>query len=77
MWVECSVTIFPPSNEESASNESIDPEQVYECMQIEDPVFLHGDSVLFKDQPPWVVFQEVTEDTKDKMQLRYGTFKKP
>ncbi|XP_028966570.1 probable ATP-dependent RNA helicase DHX37 [Galendromus occidentalis] len=44
--------------------------KVYECMQTEDVVSIHGDSVLFNDQPPWVVFQEITEDTNNKMKLR-------
>lgn len=39
-------------------------------MQTEGAVYLHGDSVLYKEQPPWLVYQEITEEHGDRMQLR-------
>ncbi|XP_046386112.1 probable ATP-dependent RNA helicase kurz [Ischnura elegans] len=36
----------------------------YRCSEMEDPVFLHSSSVLRKELPEWVVFQEVFESTK-------------
>ncbi|OQR78157.1 putative ATP-dependent RNA helicase kurz-like [Tropilaelaps mercedesae] len=44
--------------------------KVYESMQTDGLVYLHGDSVSYKEQPPWLVYQEITEEHGDRMQLR-------
>ncbi|KAG8224605.1 hypothetical protein J437_LFUL009178 [Ladona fulva] len=36
----------------------------YRCAEMEEPVFLHSSSVLRKDLPEWIVYQEVFETTK-------------
>lgn len=38
--------------------------RAYKCAEMEDPVFLRSTSVLSKDLPEWVVYQEVYESNK-------------
>ncbi|XP_022653235.1 probable ATP-dependent RNA helicase kurz [Varroa destructor] len=44
--------------------------KVYESMQTDGQVYLHGESVSYKEQPPWLVYQEITEEHGNRMQLR-------
>ncbi|XP_049942398.1 probable ATP-dependent RNA helicase kurz [Schistocerca serialis cubense] len=41
----------------------------YRCLEMEDPVFIHAHSVLKRQRPEWVVYQEVYE-TNGKLYMR-------
>nr|CAD7445397.1 unnamed protein product [Timema bartmani] len=48
----------------SEDSDKFKGKRVYRCEGMEDLVYLHRASVLFKDPPDWVVYQEVYETNK-------------
>lgn len=44
--------------------EKVKWKRAYKCAEMEDPVFIRSTSVLSKDLPEWVVYQEVYESNK-------------
>ena len=37
---------------------------LFQCPELEEPVFIHPSSVLYKQQPEFVVYQHITETSK-------------
>ena len=44
---------------------------LFQCPELEEPVFIHPTSVLFKEQPEFVVYQHITETSKMYMKGKY------
>ncbi|XP_055380352.1 probable ATP-dependent RNA helicase kurz [Condylostylus longicornis] len=50
-----------PTEEISDKNEKRKMKYAYNCSELEEPVFIHSNSVLKKKLPEWVIYQEVYE----------------
>uniref|UniRef100_A0A915AK36 RNA helicase n=1 Tax=Parascaris univalens TaxID=6257 RepID=A0A915AK36_PARUN len=46
--------------ESSTTNEET-PKGAYECQKLKDHVFIDASSVLYKDEPDWILFQEIVQ----------------
>lgn len=50
-----------PDDELKDKEDKIKFKHAYRCPEMEDPVFMHSSSVLKKEKPEWVVYQEIYE----------------
>lgn len=47
---------------------------VYRTLEMEEFVFIHPNSALYKEQPEWVVYQQISETSKMYMIGKYFCF---
>ncbi|XP_074640669.1 putative ATP-dependent RNA helicase DHX37 [Tubulanus polymorphus] len=58
------VAIKLPEPLSGTSEEKKKMKFAYQCMDLEEPVFIHPSSVLYKKQPQFIVYQEIVETSK-------------